>query len=117
MRMNKTKALAITGLLVFGLSSASNAYAMRCGTRLISKGDHMSKILKYCGEPDITQSRSAQRSYHNRYGHVLYAGFYEEVLIQEWTYNLGPNKLMRIIKLENGVVRGIEHLGYGYTKR
>ena len=115
--MMKAKILATATLIVLGLSSASSAYAMRCGTRLISKGDHVSKILQYCGEPDFAQSRSAQRSYHNRYGHVLYAGFYEEILIQEWTYNLGPNKLMRVIKLENGIVREIEHLGYGYTKR
>ena len=89
---------------------------MRCGTRLIAKGDHISKLLRYCGEPDFVQSRAAQRSFHNRYGQVLYAGLYEEVLIQEWTYNLGPHKLMRVVKMENGVVSEVRHLGYGYHK-
>jgi hypothetical protein len=41
----------------------------------------------------------------------------EEVLIEQWTYNLGPRKLMRSIRLENGIVRDVDHLGYGYTKR
>lgn len=117
MRKTTTKNFAVVGLIVLGFGSVSEAYAMRCGTRLIAKGDHVSKILRYCGEPDFTQSRSAERSYRNRFGHVLYSGFYEEVLIQEWTFNLGPHKLMRVIKLENGIVREIEHLGYGYTKR
>jgi len=115
--MKKTTTLATISLFVLGLSAASSANAMRCGTKLIARGDHVSKILQYCGEPDYTQSRRAQRSYHNRYGHVLYSGFYEEVLIEEWTFNLGPHKLMRVVKLENGIVRDIEHLGYGFTKR
>ncbi len=115
--MKKTRILAIASLIVLGLTTASNAYAMRCGTRLIAKGDHISKLLRYCGEPDFAQNRSARRSYYNRYDRVLYTGLFEEVLIQEWTYNLGPNKLMRVVKMENGVVVDVRHLGYGYTRR
>ncbi len=115
--MKKTKTLAVASLIVLGLTTASNAYAMRCGTRLIAKGDHISKLLRYCGEPDYVQSRLAQRPYYNRYGHALYTGLSVEVWIEEWTYNLGPSKLMRVIKMENGIVREIRHLGYGYSKR
>jgi len=115
--MKKIRTIATASLLALGLASASNAFAMRCGTRLISKGDHISKLLRYCGEPEFAQTRAAQRSYHNRFGQVLFTGFYEEVLIQEWTYNLGPNKLMRVVKMENGVVVDVSHLGYGYNRR
>ena len=115
--MKKTRTLAVVSLIVLGLTTTSNAYAMRCGTRIIVKGDHISKLLRYCGQPDFVQSRLAQRPYYNRYGHVLYTGLFEEVSIQEWTYNLGPNKLIRIVKMENGIVREIRHLGYGYSKR
>ena len=115
--MKKIRTIATASLLILGLASASNALAMRCGTRLISKGDHISKLLRYCGEPDFAQTRSAQRSYYNRFGQVLFTGFYEEVLIQEWAFNLGPNKLMRVVKMENGVVTDVRHLGYGYTRR
>jgi hypothetical protein len=115
--MKKLRTVATAGILILGLASASNALAMRCGTRIIAKGDHVSKLLRYCGEPDFTQSRAAQRSYHNRFGQVLFTGFYEEVLIEEWTYNLGPTKLMRVVKMANGVVTEVRHLGYGYTSR
>jgi len=115
--MKKTRAVALASLIVLGLASTSNAYAMRCGTRIITKGDHVSKLLRYCGEPDFAQSRAAQRSYHNRFGQILFTGLYEEILIQEWTYNLGPNKLMRVVKMENGVITQVQHLGYGYTRR
>ena len=38
----------------------------------------------------------------------------EEVVIEEWTYNRGPHQLMRVVRLENGVVAEVEILGYGY---
>jgi hypothetical protein len=34
--------------------------------------------------------------------------------VEYWTYNLGPNKLMRRLRLEDGVVTEIETLGHGY---
>jgi len=38
-----------------------------------------------------------------------------EVPVESWVYNLGPNKLMRRIRFEGGVVTEIETLGYGYN--
>jgi hypothetical protein len=39
-----------------------------------------------------------------------------EVVVEDWTYNLGPHKLMRIITFENGVVVKVQTLGYGYNE-
>ena len=39
---------------------------------------------------------------------------YVEVIVEEWTYNFGPRKLMRIIRFENGLVADVKELGYGY---
>jgi hypothetical protein len=36
------------------------------------------------------------------------------VSVESWIYNLGPNKLMRRIRFEDGIVVQIETLGYGY---
>ena len=115
--MKKGRITVTAFLILIGSTLATNAYAMRCGTHLIARGDHVSKLLRYCGEPDFAQSRSAARTYQNRFGQVLFAGFYEEVQIDEWTYNLGPNKLMRVVTMENGIVREVRHLGYGYHPR
>ncbi len=112
--MNNTTRAAAAVVIVFALAGAAEANGMRCGTHLIARGDHVSKLLRYCGEPDFAQSRSAHRSYRTRFGHIFYTGLFEEVRIDEWTYNLGPNKLMRVITMENGVVRDVKHLGYGY---
>jgi hypothetical protein len=106
--------LVAAALLVTSLPAQANAF--RCGTRIISRGDHSSKLLRYCGEPDAVQSRLAQRSFVADVGRVFIPGFVEDVWIEEWTYNLGPHKLMRIVRIENGLVEEIRHLGYGYSK-
>ena len=41
-------------------------------------------------------------------------GIVEEVVVEEWTFNLGPYQLMRSVRLENGFVAEIKSLGYGY---
>ena len=38
-----------------------------------------------------------------------------EIIVEIWTYNLGPNKLMRQIRFEDGIVVDIDTLGYGYN--
>jgi hypothetical protein len=102
-------ALAIALLLL----AVGPTYAFRCGTRIITRGDHAEKILKFCGEPTSVQSRLAQRSFISKYGRV-YPGLIEELVIEEWTFNFGPRQLMRVVRLENGLVADIKHLGYGY---
>lgn len=102
-------------LVLLMMGTSLPAHAFRCGTRIISRGDHTSKLLHFCGEPAAIQSRLAQRSFVADYGRVFIPGFVEDVWIEEWTYNLGPSKLMRLVRIENGVVTEIRHLGYGYS--
>ncbi len=102
-------ALVATVLLLASLP----AHAFRCGTRIITEGDQAEKLLRYCGEPASVQTRHAQRTFVADFGRIL-PGYVEDVLIEEWTYNLGPNQLMRLVRLENGVVAEIRQLGYGY---
>jgi hypothetical protein len=104
------RALVATALLLLAVAPA---HAFRCGTRIITRGDHADKILRFCGEPASVQMRLSQRAYVSDFGRVL-PGAVEEVVIEEWTFNLGPHHLMRIVRLENGFVADIKHLGYGY---
>jgi hypothetical protein len=108
-RLFSTAALAVT---LFAASFP--AHAFRCGTRVISRGDHATKLLQFCGEPASVQSRYAQRSLVGNFGRVYVPGYVEDVLVEDWTYNLGPYQLMRAVRLENGIVTEIKHLGYGF---
>ena len=102
------------GLAVAVLAlAAAPAYAFRCGTRVITRGDPGDKVLEFCGSPISIQTRRAQRPYIDEFGRS-HLGLIEEVVIEEWTYNLGPYQFMRLVRLENGLVAEIKELGYGY---
>ena len=118
-------------LLCCILLLAEPALAMRCGSRLVSDGAPQAKVLKYCGEPESIQVRTILRAgfprYRARLGvsdgrsieysrELLYADrSYVEVVVEEWTYNFGPHRLMRIVRFENGLVTSVTRLGYGYN--
>jgi len=99
-----------------GLCGAASADALRCGSKLISRGDHAAEVLHYCGEPAAVYTRVIRRGAIGT-STVLLPGFVEEVLVEVWTYNFGPHKLMRQLRIENGILREVEHLGYGYRER
>ena len=109
---------------------AGPATAMRCGNKLISEGSPQSKVLKFCGEPESTQVRSILRAGFPRYrsktgvggtrataprGELLFADrAYVEIVVEEWIYNFGPRRLMRLVRFENGLVADVTELSYGY---
>src|SRR5262245_9478824 len=86
-------AFALAAML---LAAAPAQAAFRCGNRLISVGDHVTKLLQFCGEPAAVQSRLAQRTFTTDTGRVYtLPGFVEEIVVEDWTYNFGPYQLMR----------------------
>src|SRR5262245_34857782 len=108
---SKTLRVALAASLL--LAAAAPAHAFRCGSRLISRGDPVEKVLYYCGQPVAVTQRLKQRSYFMESG-VRVPGAIEEVVVEEWTYNLGPRLLMRLVVIEGGYVSDVKSLGYGY---
>jgi hypothetical protein len=99
------------------LAAASPAYAFRCGSHVIDEGATRSEVAAKCGDPTEISRRSAIL----RRPSVWIGGrpyFTSEALIEipveVWIYNLGPNKLMRRLRFEDGVLVDIDTLGYGY---
>ncbi|MBL8199431.1 MAG: DUF2845 domain-containing protein [Chromatiales bacterium] len=135
MRSPGTRAgLAARPLIAVALSllalAATPALAFRCGNRIVSEGDHYSKVLKICGEPTGVQERVIYREGVTRprfrvdgpnglrYDEEVlqYDRSYVEVLVEEWTYNFGPSRLMQLVRFENGFVVEVDQLGYGYRE-
>ncbi|TDJ46405.1 MAG: DUF2845 domain-containing protein [Gammaproteobacteria bacterium] len=118
-------------LLCCILLLAEPAAALRCGGKLVSNGAPQAKVLKYCGEPESIQMRTIVRTgiprHRIRHGindtrligysdELLFADrSYVEIVVEEWTYNFGPHRLMRIVRFENGLVTSVSRLGYGYN--
>lgn len=89
---------------------------LRCGDRLVSEGDKADKVRQTCGAPSETRvERKLVPPVVWRNGRpIRLPGGDREVVVEFWTYNLGPDRLMRQIKLEEGVVVEIKALGYGH---
>jgi hypothetical protein len=110
-------AMAALGLLL-GAVAAHAEDDMRCGNRLISSGDTIDKVLTLCGEPRSREHRTILRRPSYDYGgRIIYFGDgFVEVPVEIWTFNFGPNRLMRRIRFVDGEVDNIDTLDYGYNE-
>jgi hypothetical protein len=93
---------------------AAGADTLRCGSRLISSGDPIDKVLESCGEPVGRKRTWITRQPRFEYGgqEIPFEGT-EDVPVDLWTYDLGPDKLMRRIRFVAGKVGSIETLEHG----
>jgi hypothetical protein len=108
----KKSLLALLLLLSFPQSSFP---ALRCGRLLVNVGDHQMDVLQKCGNPAMTEQRTrvvGEELHHP--GRTLDIEKYEEVIIDEWIYNFGPRHLKQYLRFENGILKEIRNLGYGY---
>jgi hypothetical protein len=99
-------------LLLAALPAAADT--MRCGSKLIIEEDSIEKVLYYCGEP-VSKERYwivRQPRYYIGSNEYVFPGE-EDVPVDLWTYDFGPNKLMRRLRFVAGVLANIETLGYG----
>ena len=75
-----------------------------CDGDEIKPGLTQYEILQRCGDPSFKDSRQEERlantSEHSKRLTIT--------RIDEWTYNFGPNKFLRILKFENGKLVDIE---------
>jgi len=111
------RAILVLGACLF--AAAPSFAALRCGTRLVSEGDTRSEVAVKCGEPTeiVTEKSVFRRPVIWTNGRPYFIGEDSvEVQVEAWIYNLGPNKLMRRLRFEGGVLTDIETLGYGYNK-
>lgn len=111
----KKKTTGLVLLLVSLLSlSPGPAYAFRCGQRLVLVGAATFDVLRKCGEPISINQRViywpvSEPSLDSPFEEPLFI----PVVIDEWIYNFGPKRFMQKLSFEEGILRGIESLGYG----
>lgn len=110
--MKNVGLVLLTGLLAGWVAPAE---AFRCGNRIVSEGDDISRIHHICGEPHAIQHWTEVRlrpvyGYHyRRISHVPV-----EIQVEEWTYNRGSRRFMRRLRFENGRLVEIRQLSYGH---
>jgi len=129
-RMKKT--LVFSAIIVFLCFAYERASADNfwCGGKLILVGLTKYEVLNKCGEPNYKDFRYEKRikrdfyrdlflsddlyRYRDRqkYREPLFVD--EEILIEEWTYNLGPTRFIRYLIFENGRIVDILTGNYGF---
>lgn len=105
--------VSLVVVLALGLVPAGDLFAFRCGSALVEKGDRRIEVLQKCGEPaSVDEWDEVHRIPPSRYG--LSRRGLEQVRIEEWTYNFGPQRFLQIYRFENGEVTDMKFGGYGF---
>ena len=102
--MNK---LALFALLF--LFASPSAFALRCGSNLVTEGSQDFQVRSRCGDPFYADTYSTTEVF-GAHGPVAE---YRDVQYDVWYYNFGPRQFMRRFVFRDGVLAREETLGYG----
>jgi hypothetical protein len=104
--------LAFTLALV--TAGHARADSMRCGSRLIAEEDSIDKVIELCGEPsDRSRTWIVRQPRYELNGNEYVFPGEEDVPVDTFFYDFGPNKLMRKLRFVAGRLESIETLGHG----
>jgi hypothetical protein len=122
--MERSSFIGLAACLAFCIApSLAPAHAdtgMRCGQKLVGRGDSTYIVRQKCGEPVEVLSRVELRSVSD--AQQLYKGRWVqlqrtiEVPVDEWLYDFGSQRFMRRVTFENGRLVHVETEGYGMPK-
>lgn len=104
-QIRATLKISATILAFMFSATALAAGAMRCGSRIVDDEALAAELLSACGEPSFRDQFTAE----NRAGNVV-------VDTEVWTYDFGPQKLLRLVTLRNGQISNIDSDGYGFPR-
>jgi hypothetical protein len=107
------------------LGPPSSVSALRCHGRIVSEGALKFDVVAKCGEPTWVEVQEGL--YNEIYGYGMdgfagvsniYADFHwaDKIVIEEWTYNFGPHRLIYYLTFKNGALWLIRTGGRGYFK-
>ena len=85
------------------------SHATRCEGGLVNEGNNKYEVHNKCGEPAFIDSRQIERV--KNLGNGEFARF--TVQIEEWTYDFGPNRFIRIFTFEDGKLVEMKNGIYG----
>jgi hypothetical protein len=92
-----------SAVLVAAFSLATPALALRCGSDLVHKGDHVIEVLNKCGEP-VWRERWEDEIIERRFFDTLER---QTVVMEEWLYDFGPTRLLHILRFRNSRLESI----------
>lgn len=106
-------------LSIFFIFSLENAFALRCGSDLVSRGDRKIEVFMKCGEPDLIERWVKETTIRVKdikegiNGDIIIdrahgLSGYTTSHVEEWTYNFGPRRFIQFLTFVNGKLLRIE---------
>jgi hypothetical protein len=93
------------------LPALAGADSMRCGSRVVKEEDTIDDVVAACGEPIRKQRTWIQRAPQFELGGQDYSfPGTEDVPVDLWTFDLGPNQFLRQVRFIAGEVDSITTL-------
>ncbi|MDB4971839.1 MAG: hypothetical protein JWN48_180 [Myxococcaceae bacterium] len=121
--------LVFLSVLAYGgvATRVAHADGMRCGVALVSDGDTLMDVRDRCGPPDAAMQRTEYRTVrswvegpcYKENGVVRCGSWFEQtvqVLIDEWSYDFGPQSFVRHLTFEQGRLLRVATGGYGHKQ-
>lgn len=84
----------------------------RCSFDILSLGTSTAEVAGLCGDPDMKEQRYETVSQPTSSGRRAVS-----VTIEEWTFNLGPTRFMRILTFRNGNLSEIRTGEHGFPQQ
>jgi hypothetical protein len=112
--MKSTLRLILVTSLVMAAHTSTYALtsdSVRCSGGLISVGDMAPDVLNKCGQPAYATQREEKVVTEN---FVTGDRLITTVVVDDWTFNFGPDRFQYRLILKNNKVWQIESLDYGY---
>jgi hypothetical protein len=120
------KSVPLFGAVVLLSAAEVSANGMRCENKLVRPGDSAYQVKSLCGPPDDVQQRTEQRRVAraverpcatNPSGRCAYViEDIVQVVIDEWTYDFGPQRFVQYLTFEAGKLLTVKSGGYGYKQ-
>jgi len=116
--------LALFQVGLGAVASEAQADGMRCGQRLVSRGDSLYRVRSVCGEPNDAQRRVVTQTERRRVSAPCGDGrsetrcarneeFSRDVVVDEWIYDLGVQRFVRYLTFVDGRLATVATGGYG----
>lgn len=112
--MQRATCTLLLALLATVALAPADAQALRCRNRIVAEGAELYFVRELCGPPSAAERwTEVRRLPIHRRGHPYAGSFVGEIRVEQWIYDLGPRRLVRRLRFENGRLARIETLRYG----
>jgi hypothetical protein len=98
-------------MILLSILGERQALASGCDPERMTLGKTTAEVASRCGEPAWRERWSEERLVETAPRPLRR----EVITFEEWVYDFGPSKFIRILRFENGLLSEVKTGGYGFS--